>query len=144
MPRRPADTIASPGARLRAAREAAGYTQRRLAHQAKVHEQTVAKIERGLVRLTAETAAALAEVLGIPPGLLLPEMFGAPDGPRTLTLVPGPEGRGMAPLGPADAALLAEIAGSASHLMPLGALLDLARQHRVAVTFRGDLAPGEG
>lgn len=64
-------TTTTPGQRVRAARQAAGLTQAKLAARAGLHVMTVRKIELGSLSLSVEAALALAAELGIRPGSLM-------------------------------------------------------------------------
>ena len=52
------------GAQVKAARQAAGLTQRQLAERAMVDEETIASVEQGRRRLMASLARTLDEILG--------------------------------------------------------------------------------
>lgn len=57
--------------RLRAAREAKGWTQSELATRAGVSNQTIVRIENGYEKWGVETALRVGSVLGVPPETLL-------------------------------------------------------------------------
>lgn len=52
------------GARLRAFRASRGWTQGQLAQHLHLHENTVARMERGVVRITGRTWAQLTAMNG--------------------------------------------------------------------------------
>lgn len=140
MPRRSSrEAVMAPeaaGERLRLLRREAHLTQRALAEAAGIHPQTVAQVERGVLPLSAEVALKLAATLGCAPYLLLGTAWpgAAAEARPVLRLVR--DARGSArPATPADAALLADLGGSAGILAPTDALLDLARHAGVAVRF---------
>lgn len=68
MPRRPQDPVMLQqfGARLRAAREAGGFTQQRLADLVRVRASTVSLYEAGGLSPTLTMALELARALGVP------------------------------------------------------------------------------
>jgi transcriptional regulator with XRE-family HTH domain len=57
---------------LTAAREAKGWTRYRLSETAKVHQSTIAYIERGEVEPTLPVLRKLARALGVPVTRILP------------------------------------------------------------------------
>jgi transcriptional regulator with XRE-family HTH domain len=57
-------------ARLREAREAAGYTQQDLAHKTGIKQQSLQKIESGLTQ-NPRKIQVIESILGLPPGYLL-------------------------------------------------------------------------
>ncbi len=63
--------IAEFGARVRAARYAAGLTIEDLAAKAGIDYQQVSRVELGRVNTTISTAIAIARALGMQPGELL-------------------------------------------------------------------------
>jgi DNA-binding XRE family transcriptional regulator len=67
------------GARVKAAREAAGLTQSRLERDAGLTPTTVTRLERGEYDTPVSELADLAQVLGVDPGTLFPPAGGDPD-----------------------------------------------------------------
>jgi transcriptional regulator with XRE-family HTH domain len=58
-------------ANLRAAREASGVSQERLAHDAGVHRTYVGSVERGETNISIDNIERLARALGIEPADLM-------------------------------------------------------------------------
>ena len=59
------------GTQIREARSRAGLTQSTLAERAGVAFETISRIERGTLNTTVRTLLAIAEALGVDPGVLL-------------------------------------------------------------------------
>jgi transcriptional regulator with XRE-family HTH domain len=59
------------GANVKAAREAKGWSQEELAHQAEMHRTYISGIERGVRNPTITVLERVGKALGIRPGRLL-------------------------------------------------------------------------
>ncbi|MFD4196691.1 helix-turn-helix domain-containing protein [Amycolatopsis thermoflava] len=78
----PSDFTRKVAANVRAAREAKGWSQERLARKARVHWTTISKLERGIFNPTLIMLARLAQALDAPLADLtrdLPDPPPAPD-----------------------------------------------------------------
>jgi transcriptional regulator with XRE-family HTH domain len=62
------------GARIRAAREAAGISQETLARAARLHRSEIGQLERGVQFASVPTLLACAEVLNVDPGDLIRDL----------------------------------------------------------------------
>lgn len=75
MPRRPAlPPSTTPGARVKAARKAAGLTQRQLAARLGCAQPQIAKVERDQAAPSLDRLYALAQAIGCDPGTLDPRL----------------------------------------------------------------------
>lgn len=71
------------GRRIAQLREARGWSQEVLAHEAKVSTRTVSRMENGEHDTRGRTLRQVADALGVPVGDLVPDM-GSPDSPSQL------------------------------------------------------------
>jgi putative molybdopterin biosynthesis protein len=113
-----AETPGAPGARLRLARQARGFSQQQLAGMAGVSRQAVSALEAGHSDPSLRVALALAQALG----MTVEELFGPPD-----------------PAYPVTAVTVAPTAGGRTRvaLAPVG-------DQFVALPLRGDTAMSAG
>ncbi len=82
MMRKPNPYDAHVGARLRACRTLAGFSQERLGHAVSLSFQQIQKYEKGLNRIGASRLQQFAQILNVPPSYFFEDMPGVDQQPQ--------------------------------------------------------------